>query len=46
MEKYGVKPQRFTKAWFEYVWDYYKIHIIDLVFLGLLGLFEGSLSFY
>ena len=28
MEKYGVKPQRFTKAWFEYVWDYYKIHII------------------
>lgn len=28
MEKYGVKPERFTKAWFEYVWDYYKIHII------------------
>ncbi len=28
MEKYGEKPQRFTKAWFEYVWDYYKIHII------------------
>ena len=28
MEKYGVKPDRFTKAWFEYVWDYYKIHII------------------
>lgn len=28
MEKYGVKPRRFTKAWFEYVWDYYKIHII------------------
>lgn len=28
MEKYGVKPRRFTKAWFGYVWDYYKIHII------------------
>ena len=28
MERYGVKPERFTKAWFEYVWDYYKIHII------------------
>ena len=28
MEKYGEKPKRFTAARFEYVWDYYKIHII------------------
>ena len=28
MERYGVKPERFSKAWFLYIWDYYKIHII------------------
>ena len=28
MEVYGEKPKRFTSAWFEYVWEYYKIHII------------------
>jgi len=28
MERYGEKPKKFTKAWFEYVWDYYKLHII------------------
>lgn len=28
MEKYGKIPDKFTRAWFEYVWEYYKIHII------------------
>lgn len=28
MEKYGKIPDKFTAAWFEYVWEYYKIHII------------------
>ena len=28
MERYGEKPKRFTREWFEYVWEYYKIHII------------------
>ena len=27
MEKYGVIPKKFTAAWFEYIWEYYKIHI-------------------
>lgn len=28
MEVYGEKPKKFTSAWFEYVWEYYKMHII------------------
>lgn len=28
MEKYGTIPPRFTKAWWSYIWDYYKWHII------------------
>lgn len=28
MEHYGTKPKKFTAAWFDYVWEYYKIHII------------------
>ena len=28
MEKYGVIPKKFTKAWWEYFWDYYKWHTI------------------
>lgn len=28
MEVYGEKPKRFTPAWYEYVWEYYKMHII------------------
>ena len=28
MEVYGEKPKRFTAKWFEYVWEYYKMHII------------------
>ena len=27
-EKYGTIPPKFTLAWFEYVWTYYKWHII------------------
>jgi hypothetical protein len=28
MEKYGEIPKRFTKAWWSYFWDYYKLHTI------------------
>lgn len=28
MEKYGTIPPKFTKAWWEYFWEYYKIHTI------------------
>ena len=31
-EKYGTIPPRFTGAWFEYVWTYYKWHILIPVF--------------
>ena len=31
MEKYGEIPKRFTKKWWEYFWDYYKIHTIATV---------------
>ncbi len=31
MEKYGTIPPGFTKAWWEYVWEYYKIHIIGTI---------------
>ena len=27
-EHYGTIPKKFTKAWWEYFWDYYKIHTI------------------
>lgn len=27
-EKYGTVPPRWTKAWWEYFWDYYKWHVI------------------
>ena len=32
MEKYGEIPKRFTKAWWEYFWDYYKWHTIGTLF--------------
>lgn len=32
MEVYGTKPKKFTKAWWEYFWMYYKWHTIALVF--------------
>lgn len=28
MEKYGTIPKKFTKAWWEYFWEYYKWHTI------------------
>ena len=31
MEVYGTKPKRFTKEWWQYFWDYYKIHTISSV---------------
>lgn len=34
-EKYGVVPKRFTKAWWEYFWMYYKWHTIAAVFIIL-----------
>lgn len=27
-EKYGTVPPRWTKEWWEYFWDYYKLHVI------------------
>ncbi len=30
MEKYGEVPPKFTKAWWAYFWDYYKIHTISI----------------
>lgn len=42
MEKYGVKPKRFTKAWWEYFWDYYKWH----VFIGALAIFMASITIF
>ena len=27
-EKYGEIPKKFTKPWWEYIWDYYKVHIL------------------
>lgn len=38
-EKYGVIPQRFTKKWWEYIWDYYKWFIIAGAFAISLALF-------
>ncbi len=32
MEVYGEKPKRFTAQWWEYIWMYYKWHIISTVF--------------
>lgn len=27
------KPEKFTKAWWKYIWDYYRIHIFVVVFI-------------
>ena len=34
-EKYGTVPPKFTKAWWEYFWMYYKWHTIITVFVIL-----------
>lgn len=31
-EKYGTIPKKFTKAWWEYFWMYYKWHTISIFF--------------
>lgn len=36
MEVYGTKPKRFTKAWWEYFWDYYKLHVFGGIFAAIL----------
>lgn len=33
MEKYGKIPPRFTKAWWEYFWEYYKWYVLGVVFV-------------
>lgn len=39
MEKYGTIPKKFTKAWWEYFWEYYKWHTIATAFvLCLVGI--------
>jgi len=38
MEVYGVKPKKFTKEWWEYFWDYYKIHTIATIFVIIIVL--------
>lgn len=43
MEKYGTVPQKFTHDWWEYVWMYYKIHIIVvavIMFFALTTLYQ------
>lgn len=43
MEKYGEIPPRFTKAWWEYFWEYYKWYVLGGAFVALLaavGLFQ------
>ena len=38
-EKYGTVPKKFTSAWWEYFWDYYKWHTIATVFVaGCIGI--------
>ena len=34
-EKYGTIPKKFTKAWWEYFWMYYKFHTISIVVVVL-----------
>lgn len=34
-EKYGTIPKKFTKEWFDYVWTYYKWHIIGTLLVIL-----------
>ena len=32
-EKYGVVPPKFTKEWWPYFWEYYKVHTIVAAFI-------------
>lgn len=35
MEVYGTKPKRFTKDWWPYFWDYYKLHTIGIILAAI-----------
>ncbi len=38
-ERYGKVPKKFTKAWWEYFWDYYKVQtIIVLAIIAAIGI--------
>lgn len=39
-EKYGEIPKKFTKDWWEYIWDYYKVHILVTVAIILVIIFS------
>lgn len=41
-EKYGVVPPKFTKEWWEYFWDYYKLFVISGIIVVLLVLITIS----
>lgn len=42
-EKYGTIPPKFTKDWWGYVWEYYKLHILaTLVVLAFVGSYIHS----
>ena len=40
MPEKNIKPDKFTKEWYGYIWDYYKVHILGtiaaVVFLAVL----------
>ena len=36
MEKYGEVPRRFTKAWWEHFWYYYKWHTFGVIFVAVM----------
>lgn len=36
-EKYGTIPPRFTKAWWEYFWTYYKGYVVAIAFVIILA---------
>lgn len=33
MEKYGTMPKRFTKEWWDWFWEYHKIHVLVIGFI-------------
>lgn len=42
MEKYGTIPKRFTRDWWGYFWDYYKIHTISA---GIAAVLIGTTAY-
>ena len=46
-EKYGEIPKKFTKEWWEYFWDYYKLHTIAtavILFLIIVSVVQAVTS--